>query len=44
MKLMTGLGMSYLQTDDSFAKWEYGPVNDINRAFGFSVRCVRNKE
>ena len=25
---MTGLGMSYLQTDDSFPEWRYGPVNE----------------
>lgn len=28
MKLITGLGMSYLQTDDSFPEWRYGPVNE----------------
>ncbi|MFR4026902.1 MAG: hypothetical protein ACLTZY_15875 [Alistipes indistinctus] len=28
MKLMTGLGMSYLQTDDSFPEWRYGPENE----------------
>ncbi len=25
---MTGLGMSYLQTDDSFPEWRYGPENE----------------
>lgn len=28
MKLMTGLGISYLQTDDSSPEWRYGPVNE----------------
>ena len=28
MKLMTGLGISYLQTDDSLPEWRYGPVNE----------------
>ena len=28
MKLMIGLGISYLQTDDSFPEWRYGPVNE----------------
>ena len=28
MKLMIGLGISYLQTDDAFPEWRYGPVNE----------------
>jgi|GEM_PF-1082799 hypothetical protein len=28
MKLITGLGISYLQTDDSFPEWRYGAGNE----------------